>query len=97
MSYTLVVKEEAKEEIEEAYQWYEAQQEGVGEEFLNSLDNTFGRITENPDLFPEKYKSHRVVVLDRFPFLVVYWKEESTVIVSAVFHTSREPNEKYRK
>ena len=34
----------AQDDINQAYQWYQEQQDGLGEDFLNSLENAFNRI-----------------------------------------------------
>jgi len=35
--YNLIIKEEAKEEIIEAYSWYENKQIELGERFINTI------------------------------------------------------------
>lgn len=41
MSYTLVIKEEAAKETIESYLWYETRVEGLGESFLEELDDCY--------------------------------------------------------
>ena len=72
MSYILEVKDEANIEIIEAYLYYEEKRTGLGEEFLEHLDNYFYRITTNPKYFPQKRKPYREAFIKRFPFLVIY-------------------------
>ena len=35
MNYALVFRPEVREELNEGYSWYEGQQEGLGDEFLD--------------------------------------------------------------
>ena len=41
MSFTLIVKPEAEEDLQAAYDWYEEQQSGLGESFLHQIDQAF--------------------------------------------------------
>jgi hypothetical protein len=55
--YNLVIKQEAQQEIIEAYQYYESKLVGLGDKFKNQLDEYFILITENPFLFEMKMKT----------------------------------------
>jgi hypothetical protein len=50
-------------------------------------------IRENPKLIGFRYDSTRCAVLNVFPFMVHFSinEEEKTIIVSAMFHTSLNP------
>ena len=41
MPFNLVIESEAQLEIDDAIEWYESKQEGLGEEFLNYLGGYF--------------------------------------------------------
>lgn len=97
MNYRLVIKEEADLEIIESYLWYEEQQPGLGEDFLQEVEEYLELIRLNPYIYEDKYKGQRPAVLKRFPFVLVYNIEEETIVVYAVFHTSRDPEDKYKE
>lgn len=44
MTYELEIKDEARNEIIEAYLYYEKEQQELGERFFNHLDDSFQRI-----------------------------------------------------
>ena len=90
--YDLIIKEEAKFEIIEAYNWYEGKQEGLGERFVLDLDDYFERIRSTPEIFPRRYREYRQVVMKRFPFVIVFEIEEKEVVVYAAFNTYQDPN-----
>jgi len=90
MRYHLVIKEEATDEISDAFTWYEDHKEGLGSEFVSLLEEYIERITDKPFLYPQDNEL-RVAVMDRFPFKIVYGLEKKFVVVYAVFHTSRDP------
>ena len=89
--YELIIKDEAKLEIIDAYHWYESMQEDLGERFLNELDNCFDRMCLSPEIFPRKHKDMRQVVMKVFPFVIIFEIEEDAVVVYAVFNTYRDP------
>lgn len=92
--YNLVIKQEAQQEIIEAYQYYESKLVGLGDKFENQLDEYFILITENPFLFEMKRKPYREAFIKKFPFIIVYEIIENDLIVYAVFNTSRNPTQK---
>lgn len=93
-NYSLEIKQEAVVEIEDAYYYYEEQQSGLGETFHNFLDKTFKAISKTPSGFKNISNDRRQAVVKKFPFVIIYEIFESTIVVFAVFHTSRNPNNK---
>ncbi|UUO16458.1 MULTISPECIES: hypothetical protein [Aphanizomenonaceae] len=57
MNYVLVFRPEVREELNDAYNWYQSQQTGLGDEFLDCVDNMLNRICQMPE-------SYAVVYLD---------------------------------
>ena len=51
MIYALIIKPRAILMIKEAYDWYEVQKPGLGEEFLEELDDFYQRIEVHPEYF----------------------------------------------
>ena len=57
MNYVLVFRPEVREELNDASNWYQSQQTGLGDEFLDCVDNMLNRICQMPE-------SYAVVYLD---------------------------------
>lgn len=91
MSYPLVIRPEAEADMSVARDWYNAQQDGLGLEFLDAIDAVFARIQETPELYAPEYKGVRRAGLSRFPYVVYYRLVGETVEVIAVLHGSRGP------
>jgi plasmid stabilization system protein ParE len=91
MKFKLIIKEEAVIEIEDAFIWYEKEKVGLGQEFVVALEENYEKIIANPFLYQIGYKNFRIAVMQRFPYKIVYRIDEDTVVVFAVFHTSRNP------
>jgi plasmid stabilization system protein ParE len=80
-----------KFDLAEAYDWYEALEEGVGERFLDAFDACVEAICENPQAFPVTHREVRRAFLRRFPYMVLYRVESGKVTVIGCFHGSRNP------
>lgn len=91
MSYTLIVKAEAEVDIHTAYDWYEEQQYGLGESFIDQVDESFQQIIHNPKSFQKRYRKVRMIFTNQFPFGIHYKIERKRIVVLAVLHTSRDP------
>lgn len=91
MNYVLVFRQEIRDELNEAYNWYESQQQGLGDEFLDSVDEMLNRICQMPESYAVVYRDVRRAVVRRFPYAVYYRIVSSRVIVTAIFHSRRDP------
>ncbi|MBW4644000.1 MAG: type II toxin-antitoxin system RelE/ParE family toxin [Goleter apudmare HA4340-LM2] len=91
MNYVLVFRLEVREELNEAYSWYESQKPGLGDEFLDCVDETVNRISQLPESYVIVYGDIRRAVVRRFPYAVYYRIVSSRVIVTAIFHGRRDP------
>lgn len=94
MIYELEIVEEADLEIIDAYLYYESKQFGLGENFLDELDQYFEKICENPKHFEIKRKNYREAYIRKFPYLIIFEMEEKKVVVYSVFNTSQNPKKK---
>ncbi len=75
---------EARIEYRNALTWYHRRSEEAAERFEQEFENALERILATPLMFPLHELDVRSVMLDRFPYLVVYLIE-----VIAVARTRR--------
>ena len=87
----LILSPESEKEIQDAYEWYEAQRIGLGNEFMLCLDATMHSIARNPLIYQVVHKNIRRGVLRRFPYCIFFLKEYNHIQVLAVFHAHRNP------
>ena len=81
----------AKEELDEAFVWYEKQVPGLGASFLTEIDRTVRRIHTYPDSFTEIEPGIRRARLNRFPYGLIYAMDGRDALVLAVAHLHRRP------
>ncbi len=84
----------AKEDIREVAIWYNEKQKGLGKKFTVQVRDTIYLIKQNPKAYNVRYDDVRTAVLSVFPFMLHYTIDEKnkTIIISAILHTSRNPD-----
>lgn len=92
MRRTLEFRPSAREEFDDAANWYEEQQDGLRSEFVYAVDAALQRVVDNPLSFPivEGSKIRRALV-SKFPYAIFFETDDGQVLVYAIFHTSRNP------
>jgi plasmid stabilization system protein ParE len=87
----LVVRPEAQADLLEARDWYNRQRADLGIQFVESVEEFFGRVHSNPESYAESFKGVRRGKLRRFPYVVYYRALDNQTEVLAVLHGSRHP------
>jgi len=87
----LFVRPEAREDLAEAFRWYEARRAGLGHEFLRAARVTLAAVERAPEQYPVALDDIRKAVLPRFPYVVYYVALPEAVSVLAVMHGRRHP------
>ena len=92
--YKAIILPLAKQDISEAANWYKSKQKGLGKRFTQEVRSKVLFIRQNPKISAVRYDDVRTAVLDVFPFMIHYTVDDQnkTVIISAVFHTSLNPD-----
>lgn len=94
MSWRVVVRDEAGDDIVQAADWHDSEQEGLGSEFIAEVMGVLDSLAVNPLLHPRRHplKNIRWQYPDRFPYRVIYEvvDGERIVIVAAVIHAARD-------
>jgi len=91
VSFSFLVRPLAELDLLEAFEWYEAQQTGLGADFISAIDSVFARIASNPHLYPEVHHTVRRAVVRKFPYLVYFIVAGEAVSVLGCFHSKRRP------
>ena len=97
MPYTIALQPGAEDDTDDIYDWYESQREGLGALFLNELSIYYSKLELNPEIFGKTGKHCRQAAMHRFPFIIIYEVRKTEVLIYAIFHTSRNPKEKFKK
>jgi toxin ParE1/3/4 len=87
----IVLDPAAVAEVREAAVFYEDCREGLGQEFLASIEVAFEAIARRPALWRRLKGRFRRCLVHRFPYGVVYAIEDDVVYVAALMHLKRKP------
>ena len=67
MKLEINIRPAAEADIVQAYEWYEAQRKGLGQEFMGAVDDAFKRIVDGPDRYQTVLRDARRILLRAFP------------------------------
>jgi len=82
---------EAQQELIEAARFYEARRPGLGDRFLEAVDNTVAEIREHPSRWPIIGKADRRRFVGRFPYGVIYRDDPDEIVILTIMHLHRQP------
>jgi plasmid stabilization system protein ParE len=82
---------EARDDVRQAYGWYERHSLGLGDRFLLHVEECLGYIQANSELFEVAYKHYRRAIVRRYPYVIFYAFSGDAVTVHAVFHSAQSP------
>jgi toxin ParE1/3/4 len=88
----IVLRVEAEQEFDEAFDYYDERRVGLGAEFVAEVQRVFDRLAVSPMMHQIVFADIRKGVVRRFPYCVFYRPHPDHVEVIAVFHTSRDPS-----
>ena len=93
MNVPLIITPAAEADLAEAKAWYERQQGGLGEDFLQCVEEALDRIRLLPEAYREVAPGVRRVIVRRFPYGVYYRVRiaEPGSRCLAFYHCKRDP------
>lgn len=97
MSFRLVIWSEADAEVAEAANWYEGKRVGLGAEFLDAFAAATDKLRQEPYLYARILREARRVLLQRFPYDVIYEIHDDEVVILSCFNQWRDPKEWMRR
>jgi len=89
---TLIFDPFAKREYEDAFEYYEAQEEGLGEKFRSAVWAAIAILERFPEIGEEVRPGIREILLRRFLYKLIYSVTDDAVYIIAVAHGHREPD-----
>jgi len=81
----------AEDEVTEASLFYDAASSGLGNDFLDDVQQAIDRLCEYPQAGKAVAPGLRRMLLHRFPFSLVYSVEAELILVIAIAHHGRRP------
>jgi hypothetical protein len=93
MKFEVVLEPIAIQDIQEATDYYDSMQVGLGKKFQDSIDNKLLSLQINP-FYQIRYQNVRCLPLSKFPYTLHFTihEKQSLVIIRAVFHQQENPD-----
>ena len=88
---TLRLHPQAEEDLAKALKYYFEINEALEINFLKYLESTFDKILRFSQMYPFENNFVQKVVLEKFPYIVLYERYEDIIMILAIFHTKRDP------
>lgn len=82
----------AQKELDESFEFYEEQMEGLGYDFLAEILATFKRIKLDTEAWTPFSDRTRRCLVNRFPYGVMYQVRTDEILVVAIAHLHRKPD-----
>ena len=92
----LIITNHAIKDFEKAKDWYEKQQESLGNKFADYLFNCFTEISKHPLGNASKYKYTREKFVKKYPYVIIYSLEENFIFILRIFPCKTNPKKKYK-
>jgi len=84
--------DEAQFELDDAIEYYNNEQEGLGDRFLQEVLKTIERIAQYPNAWHPLSKNTRRCQTRRFPYGLIYTNLENSILIISVSNLHREPS-----
>lgn len=91
MSFSLIIQDQAMLEIKDAFELYEEQKKGLGYEFIDEIENCYNNLSKYPERYSYINHLYRRIKTTRFPYILIYEIDDSTVIIIRARHLKQKP------
>ena len=89
MTYSFL--EPAQAELDEAVDYYNERQAGLGDDLATEVEEAIGRILRNPSGSPKISANTRRCRVGRFLYALIYQVRSEGILIVAVMHLRRDP------
>ena len=89
--FTILIHEEAEEEIRSTAFYYESIRAGRGDIFLQGLSEALEQVKRHPLAWATFEDEYRRYLMPHFPYGIIYRIEEDFIYVLAVMNLHRKP------
>ena len=87
----MVILDIDRREYDEAREFYEAEQPGLGPQFKEQIRHSLLRIQQYPQAWPPERKEIRRYIIHKFPYKILYSIQDDKIVVLAFAHLHRQP------
>ena len=83
--------DEAELDFDNSFHYYLEESSKVADSFLKQINKSLSEIKQRPLSFPVIFNNIRKYTVKKFPFVIYYQTTNTAIRISALFHSSRNP------
>lgn len=83
---------DALAEFQQAAVYYEEQETGLGERFIEIVDSAVANVVRNPKMWPVIEDPVRRKLTKIFPYAIIFAENENYILILAVMHCHQDPD-----
>lgn len=91
MAIAIRIDSAAREEFDEALEWYAERSSGAAMGFAAEVDAAIEKIAANPGRFPKTFANCQRCSVKRYPYCVVFYRNDIEIVIVAIAHAKRRP------
>jgi plasmid stabilization system protein ParE len=88
---TLKLHPLAENDLKTALNYYFDISPKLEKRFLSNIDKQFNNILKSPNLYQYETETSQKVIMDAFPYIIIYEQYEDIIMILAIFHTKQNP------
>ncbi len=88
MSLSVIFRRVARNEFDDAADWYEQRLAGLGAAFTAAIQQTLDQIIAQPDFYPTVFRDVREALVSNYPYCI-YYRDETSRDPVCLSHSSR--------
>jgi plasmid stabilization system protein ParE len=96
VKWRIVIRPRARDDINDARQWYDERQSGLGTRFLDEIEHALLSLLDGPDRRTLYFRDYRRVLTRKFPYKVFYLIEGEEIVVIRVLHAKQDHRRKLK-
>jgi len=88
----IIIAKIVQQEFNEAKEFYEIEQAGIGVRFAKEIKNSILRIKQYPSEWPIERGEVRHYLVHKFPYKILYSIQQDSIVLLAFAHQHRKPD-----
>lgn len=91
MASNVKIDSAAREEFNEALDWYAKRSVGTAIGFATAIDAAIEKISVDPLRFPKTFADCQRCSVERYPYCVIFYQNGDEIVIVAIAHSKRSP------
>lgn len=95
--YKLIIHAAVQDEVLDAVEYYQSKQKDLGLAFYNEWIQAIQNILMAPEGYQKQRKNFRQIMLDRFPYLIIFEVVDREIYVYRLINANQNPKKRHAK